>query len=65
MTLHEMRTKVFKLSQEKMGELLGVSRRTYIRYEQGNAPQGALILAGHLLDSVKRQPRAAVPSAQG
>ena len=55
MTLHEMRTKVFKTSQEKMGIKLGVSRRTYIRYEQGNAPMRALILAGHLLEQHNKE----------
>jgi DNA-binding XRE family transcriptional regulator len=55
MTLHEMRTKIFKVTQDQMANKLGVSRRTYIRYEQGSAPQSALILAGHLLEQYHKE----------
>ena len=46
-----------KLTQEQMSEKMGVSVRTYIRFEQRGAPNPAAILAGYLLREIPVQPQ--------
>ncbi|WNO05999.1 helix-turn-helix transcriptional regulator [Rhodoferax mekongensis] len=48
MTLKELRKQILKLTQAEFAEQLGVSVRTYIRYEHDGAPEPILKLAGHI-----------------
>lgn len=49
MTLKEVRKKFLGLTQDQMAVEMGVSRRTYVRYETGSAPAYAIRLATHIL----------------
>jgi DNA-binding XRE family transcriptional regulator len=62
-TLRELRKDVLGLSQDKFAALLGVSRRTVIRYEvAGNAPAPILRLAGRIAkDKIKESRRVKPP----
>ena len=46
-----------KLTQEQMSSKMGVSVRTYIRFEQRGAPNPVAILAGYLLREIPVQPQ--------
>lgn len=48
LTLRELRTDVLGFTQERFAGILGVSRRTLIRYEQRGAPKPILKLAGRI-----------------
>lgn len=48
MTLKELRTEVLRLRQIDFAEMLGVSLRTYIRYEQKGAPMPVIMLANRI-----------------
>lgn len=62
MTLKDLRKKTLKLTQEQFARELGVSVRTYIRYEHGAAPAPVLMLAGHIAEKAKRSPHPALPA---
>lgn len=48
MTLKQLRTEVLRIRQVDFAQMLGVSERTYIRYEQKGAPLPILKLAQHI-----------------
>lgn len=49
MTLKEARKKVLKLTQEEMAQKIGVSVRTWIRYENKGCPQPVLMLVQSMI----------------
>jgi DNA-binding XRE family transcriptional regulator len=56
-TLKHIRKDVLGISQVEFAALLGVSRRTYIRYEHTGAPLPVLKLANRMMhDKPKRKP---------
>jgi DNA-binding XRE family transcriptional regulator len=54
-TLRDMRKKILGMNQTEFAAQLGVSRRTLVRYENGDVPETALLLAERImLDAIKQ-----------
>lgn len=60
MTLKELRTEVLRLRQVDFAKMLGVSLRTYIRYEQKGAPMPVIMLANRIAQDALSQPAISV-----
>jgi len=56
MNLREARVKHLKMTQRELAKSIGVSERTFIRYEQNGAPEPVMQLIERMVRDLARPP---------